>query len=87
MKSQTKGTFVPVLGFIDSVLRSNPEVPKKYGALNMTAARAPLIMRHPDVKDNTVLFSAQHVLPRFNTSQLYLRGVACEVSVLLRKPA
>ena len=85
MKSRTKVTFVPILGFINNVLRSNPEAPQKYGALNMTVALAPFIMRHPDVKDSMELFLMQHVLPCFNASEPYLRAVACEVLCAVEK--
>lgn len=70
---------MPILDIVHKVLRSNPEPPQKYGALNMTVCLAPFIMRHPDVKDNMEQFLMQHVLPCFGAPEPYLRAVACEV--------
>lgn len=75
VRSRTKTTFMPILGFINNVLRANPEPAQKYGALNMTAALGPFIMRHPDVKDNMEQFIMQHVYPAFSSPQPYLRAV------------
>ena len=69
---------MPILTFINNVLRSNPEAPKKYGALSMTVTLAPFIMRHPEVRDSMEQFLVQHVLPCFNAPEPYLRAVACE---------
>lgn len=85
MKSRTKLTFRPILTFINNVLRSNPEAPRKYGALNMTVSLAPFIMRHPDVKDGMEQFLMEHVLPCFGAPEPYLRAVACEVLCAVEK--
>ncbi|KAI0372335.1 ARM repeat-containing protein [Pilatotrama ljubarskyi] len=77
--NRTKTTFLPILGFINRVLQSKPAAPQRYGALNMTAALGPFIMRHPDVKGNMEQFLIQHVLPEFAASEAYMRAVACEV--------
>ncbi|KAI0769096.1 ARM repeat-containing protein [Trametes elegans] len=77
--NRTKTTFLPILGFINRVLQSKPAAPQRYGALNMTAALGPFIMRHPDVKGNMEQFMVQHVLPEFTASEPYMRAVACEV--------
>ena len=74
-----------ILGFINNVLRSNPEASQKYGALNMTVSLAPFIMRHPEVKDGMEQFLMQHVLPCFNDPEPYLRAVACEVLCAVEK--
>jgi len=76
---------MPILTFINNVLRSNPEAPQKYGALNMTVGLAPFIMRHPEVKDGMEQFLAQHVLPSFTAPEPYLRAVACEVLSAVEK--
>ena len=76
---------MPILGFINNVLRSDPEAPQKYGALNMTVSLAPFIMRYPDVKDGMEQFLMQHVLPCFGAPEPYLRAVACEVLSAVEK--
>ena len=85
VKSRTKVTFVPILTFINHVLRSNPDAPQKYGALNMTVALSPFIMRHPDFKDGMEQFLVQHALPCFGAPEPYLRAVACEVLCAVEK--
>ncbi|KAI0657254.1 ARM repeat-containing protein [Cubamyces menziesii] len=77
--NRTKTTFLPILGFINRVLQSKPAAPQRYGALNMTAALGPFIMRHPEVKGNMEQFLLQHVLPEFAAPEPYMRAVACEV--------
>ncbi|KAI0754790.1 ARM repeat-containing protein [Daedaleopsis nitida] len=77
--NRTKTTFLPILGFINQVLQAKPAAPQRYGALNMTAALGPFIMRHPDVKGNMEQFLLQHVLPEFTAPEPYMRAVACEV--------
>ncbi|KAH9851744.1 ARM repeat-containing protein [Lenzites betulinus] len=77
--NRTKTTFLPILGFINRVLQSKPAAPQRYGALNMTAALGPFIMRHPDVKGNMEQFMLQYVLPEFAAPEPYMRAVACEV--------
>ncbi|KAJ7075775.1 armadillo-type protein [Mycena belliarum] len=77
--NRTKTTFMPILGFINSVLRSNAPTPQRFGALNMTAALGPWIMRHPDVSGNMEQFILQFVTPEFTSSEGYMRAIACEV--------
>ncbi|KAF5377980.1 hypothetical protein D9615_006718 [Tricholomella constricta] len=77
--NRTKTTFMPILSFINTVLRSNSPAPQRFGALNMTAALAPWMMRHPDVKGNMEAFIMQFVTPEFTSSEPYLRAIACEV--------
>ncbi|KAG6919218.1 hypothetical protein DXG01_008013 [Tephrocybe rancida] len=77
--NRTKTSFMPILGFINTVLRSNSAAPQRFGALNMTAALSPWMMRHPDVKGNMEAFVLQFVTPEFNSSEPYLRAIACEV--------
>ena len=52
-----------------------PAAPQRYGALNMTAALGPFIMRHPEVKGNMEQFLLQHVLPEFAAPEPYMRAV------------
>ena len=77
--NRTKTTFMPILGFINQVLQAKPAAPQCYGALNMTAALGPFIMRHPDVKGSMSQFVLQHVLPEFSSPEPYMRAIACEV--------
>ncbi|KAG5643336.1 hypothetical protein DXG03_001055 [Asterophora parasitica] len=77
--NRTKTSFLPILGFINTVLRSNSPAPQRFGALNMTAALAPWMMRHPDVKGNMEAFVLQFVTPEFTSPEPYLRAIACEV--------
>ncbi len=60
-------------------MNSKPAAPQRYGALNMTAALGPFIMRHPDVKDNMEPFVLQNVIPEFASPEPYMRAIACEV--------
>lgn len=77
--NRTKATFMPILGFINTVLRSSASPPQKFGALNMTAALGPWMMRHPEVKNNMEAFVMQFVTPEFGAQEAYLRAIACEV--------
>ncbi|KIK08065.1 hypothetical protein K443DRAFT_672947 [Laccaria amethystina LaAM-08-1] len=77
--SRTKATFMPILGFINTILRSNSAAPQKFGALNMIAALGPYIMRHPDVKGNMEQFMLQFVTPELSSPEPYLRAIALEV--------
>ncbi|KAG6819702.1 hypothetical protein H0H93_009446 [Arthromyces matolae] len=73
--NRTKSSFMPILGFINTVLRSNSAPQQRFGALNMTAALAPWMMRHPDVKGNVEAFVLQFVTPEFNSPEPYLRAI------------
>lgn len=73
--SRTKTTFMSILALINRVLQSKPPAPERFGALNMTSALGPLIMRHPDVKGNMEQFLTQHVLPEFRAQEPYMRAI------------
>ncbi|KAJ7845435.1 armadillo-type protein [Mycena olivaceomarginata] len=77
--NRTKTTFMPILGFINGVLRSGAPAAQRFGALNMTAALGPWIMRHPDVSSNMEQFLLQFVTPEFSSAEGYMRAIACEV--------
>ncbi|KAJ8079910.1 Nonsense-mediated mRNA decay protein 5 [Marasmius tenuissimus] len=77
--NRTKTAFMPILGFINTILRSNAAPPQKFGALNMTAALGPWIMKHPDVRNNMEQFVEQFVLPEYTSSEPYMRAIAIEV--------
>ncbi|KAJ7069358.1 armadillo-type protein [Mycena amicta] len=77
--NRTKTTFMPILGFVNGVLRSNASPSQRFGALNMTAALGPWIMRHPDVAPSMEQFVLQFVTPEFTRPEGYLRAIACEV--------
>ncbi|EJC98943.1 ARM repeat-containing protein [Fomitiporia mediterranea MF3/22] len=83
--ARTKTTFMPILQFINSVLESNAAPSQKFGALNMTAALGPFMMRHPQVRPNVEQFVVQHVFPEFNSSLAYMRSVAVEVIGTIEK--
>jgi importin-7 len=53
----------------------NSAPPQKYGALNMTVALGPFILRHPELKNNVESFMLQHVLPEFSSSEPYMRAI------------
>ncbi|KIJ64587.1 hypothetical protein HYDPIDRAFT_154272 [Hydnomerulius pinastri MD-312] len=76
---RTKTAFLPILTFVNNVLRSNAAPPQKFGALNMTSILGNFIMRHPEVKGGMEQFMMQHVLPEFTASEPYMRAIACEV--------
>ncbi|KAF8157919.1 armadillo-type protein [Crassisporium funariophilum] len=77
--NRTKTTFLPILGFINSVLRAHGPPQQRFGALNMTAALGPYIMRHPDVKNNMESFMLQFVSPELASPEPYLRAIALEI--------
>ncbi|KAJ7364882.1 armadillo-type protein [Mycena albidolilacea] len=77
--NRTKTTFMPILGFINGVLRSGAPAAQRFGALNMTAALGPWIMRHPEVSSNMEQFLLQFVTPEFSSAEGYMRAIACEV--------
>ncbi|KAH9999685.1 armadillo-type protein [Russula compacta] len=79
VSSRTKVTFLPILGFVDSVLDAHPAAPQRFGALNMLSALAPFAMRHPDVKRKMEDFTIKHVFPEFTAPEGYMRAVANEV--------
>ncbi|KAI0301095.1 armadillo-type protein [Multifurca ochricompacta] len=79
VSSRTKATFLPILGFVNSILDAHPAAPQRFGALNMLSALAPFAMRHPDVKRKMEDFTLQHVLPEFTAPEGYMRAVANEV--------
>ncbi|KAI0263933.1 ARM repeat-containing protein [Gloeopeniophorella convolvens] len=79
VSSRTKTTFLPILGFVNSVLAAHPAAPQRFGALNMLSALAPFAMRHPDVKRQMEDFTLQHVLPEFTAPEGYMRAMANEV--------
>ncbi|OSX56395.1 hypothetical protein POSPLADRAFT_1068094 [Postia placenta MAD-698-R-SB12] len=83
--NRTKTTFLPILAFINRVLQSKAAAPQRFGALNMTAALGPFIMRHPDVKNNMEQFMVQHALPEFSSPERYMRAIACEVLGTMEK--
>jgi hypothetical protein len=99
--NRTKITFMPILGFINQVLRScvfsfhflslnlsisislsltmatirNAPSVQKFGALNMTAALGPWIMRHPEVKNNMEQFMLQFVTPELENGEPYIQAI------------
>ncbi|KAH7915448.1 armadillo-type protein [Hygrophoropsis aurantiaca] len=77
--NRTKTAFLPILNFVNTVLRSNAPAPQRFGALTITSALGPFIIRHPEVKGNMEQFMLQHVLPEFSATEPYMRAIACEV--------
>ncbi|KAG2138570.1 armadillo-type protein, partial [Suillus bovinus] len=83
--NRTKTSFLPMLQFINTVLRSNPTPAQRFGALTMMSVLGPFIVRHPDVKGSIEQFMVQYVLPEFTSQEPYLRSVACEVLGVVTK--
>lgn len=79
ISNRTRVTFMPVLQFIESVLKSSASPEQRFGALNMTVALCPYLLRHPDVKDSMETFIMQFVTPAFESPDPYLKAIACEV--------
>jgi hypothetical protein len=75
--NRTKTAFLPMLQFINTVLRSNLTPAQRFGALTMMSALGPFIVRHPDVKGSIEQFMVQYVLPGFTSQEPYLRSVVC----------
>lgn len=75
VSSRTKATFLPILGFVNTVLDAHPAAPQRFGALNMLSALSPFAMRHPDVKHKMEDFTLQHILPEFTAQEGYMRAV------------
>ncbi|KAL4253351.1 Armadillo-like helical [Pleurotus pulmonarius] len=76
---------MPILAFVNTVLKSNPPPAQRFGVLNMTAALVPFIMRHPEIKSNMEQFVLQHVTNEFSAPEPYLRAIACEIIGTLTK--
>ncbi|PPQ78743.1 hypothetical protein CVT25_010746 [Psilocybe cyanescens] len=77
--NRTKATFLPILGFINSILRVHGPPEQRFGALNMTAALGRQIMKHPEVKNNMEQFMLQFVSPELESPEPYLRAIALEI--------
>ena len=73
--NRTKTTFLPILGFINSILRAHGPPEQRFGALNMTAALGRQIMKHPEVKGNMEQFMLQYVSPELESPEPYLRAI------------
>ncbi|KAF5381241.1 hypothetical protein D9757_007902 [Collybiopsis confluens] len=80
--NRTKTAFMPILGFINNILRSSAPPQQRFGALNITAALGPWIMKHPDVRNNMEEFLQQFVVKDFTAPEGYLRGIV-SISVVL----
>ncbi|TFK27591.1 ARM repeat-containing protein [Coprinopsis marcescibilis] len=77
--NRTKITFMPILGFINNILRSNAAAPQRFGALNMAAALSPHLMSHPQVKHEMETFILSFVSPALEAPEPYLRAIALEI--------
>ncbi|THU92451.1 ARM repeat-containing protein [Dendrothele bispora CBS 962.96] len=84
--NRTKTTFMPILGFVNNILR-NPTSPphQRFGALNMTAALGPWIMKHPSVKGDMEEFCMRFVYPELVGREGWMKAIACEVIGTLTK--
>ncbi|CAA7262814.1 unnamed protein product [Cyclocybe aegerita] len=83
--NRTKSTFLPILQFITSILRSHGPAEQRFGALNMTAALGRQIMLHPEAKNNMEQFMLQYVSPELESSEPFLRAIALEILGTLTK--
>ncbi|KAF7364786.1 Importin N-terminal domain-containing protein [Mycena venus] len=81
LPSSSSPSLVPSSLYLkaNSSLPAAPLPPQRFGALNMTAALGPWIMRHPDVSGNMEQFLLQFVTPEFTSAEGYMRAIACEV--------
>ncbi|KAG2009602.1 importin alpha re-exporter, variant 3 [Coprinopsis cinerea AmutBmut pab1-1] len=77
--NRTKITFMPILTFINNILRSDAAPPQRFGALNMTAALSPHMMSHPQVKGEMAQFILNFVSPQLEASEGYLKAIALEI--------
>ncbi|KAF8886227.1 armadillo-type protein [Gymnopilus junonius] len=77
--NRTKATFLPILGFINSILRAHGPPEQRFGALNMTAALGRQMMKHPEVKGNMEQFMLQYVSPELESPEPFLRAIALEI--------
>ncbi|KAF9527513.1 armadillo-type protein [Crepidotus variabilis] len=77
--NRTKITFLPILGFINNILRQQGPPEQRFGALNMTAALGGRIMMHPEAKLNMEQFLLQFVSPELESTEPYLRAIALEI--------
>ncbi|KIM40975.1 hypothetical protein M413DRAFT_445750 [Hebeloma cylindrosporum] len=77
--NRTKATFLPILGFINSILRVHGPPEQRFGALNMAAALGRQIMKHPEVKNNMEQFMLQFVSPELESPEPFLRAIALEI--------
>lgn len=77
--NRTKITFMPVLGFINQVLRSDAAPAQRFGALNMVAALGTHIMSHPEVKLEMEQFILSFVTPVLTSPEPYLRSIGLEI--------
>ncbi|KAG8724819.1 hypothetical protein FRC09_013780 [Ceratobasidium sp. 395] len=85
--TRTKAVFEPMLNFVNTVLGNPTATPQsRFGAHRMMACLAGVIMKHPEAKGVMENFVVTHILPEFQSSQAYLRAVACElVTALMRQ--
>ncbi|RXW25385.1 hypothetical protein EST38_g469 [Candolleomyces aberdarensis] len=77
--NRTKIAFMPILAFVNQVLRSNASPQERFGALNMVAALGTHIMSHPEVKTEMEQFILSFVTPALSASEPYLRAIALEI--------
>ncbi|KAL1728536.1 armadillo-type protein [Schizophyllum commune] len=85
--TRTKMTFMPIMTFINNVLNSDAGPTQRFGALNMTAALGPYILRHPEIENTPTMenFMQQYVLKEYSSSEPYMRSVAFEIFGTLTK--
>ena len=73
--NRTKFTFLPILGFINTVVRLHGPPEHRFGALNMTAALGKQIIQHPDARKSVEQFLLQYVSPELEGPEAYLRAI------------
>lgn len=73
--NRTQATFLPILGFINSILGAHGPPEQRFGALNMTAALGRQIMTHPEVKAKMEQFMLQYVSPELESPEPFLRAI------------
>ncbi|TRM60552.1 armadillo-type protein [Schizophyllum amplum] len=85
--TRTKMTFMPIMTFINQILNSDAPPTQRFGALNMTAALGPYILRHPEIENTPTMenFMQQYVLKQYQSPEPYMRSVALEILGTLTK--
>jgi len=85
VKARPKATFLPILHFVNGVL-SGPSPPEqKYGALKISSALIPHMVRNKTVKNNIESFLTAHVLPAYTASEGFMRNIAMDVLTSVEK--
>jgi hypothetical protein len=78
-QTRPKSEFMPILEFVNHVLKESPAPEDKYAALNMIVALAAVIMRNDDVKPAMETFVMTFVFPEFRSPVGFLREIVSDL--------